>query len=238
MDTVKYILGHPDFVQGIGNIYPVKVKDYDKFNECSNVLYITSQHFEFNVGDEYKLLDLLVVLENGKFVSQLEQLFSLVTREKVVFVCSESNYGFVINEKYMINRDNYEEVRKIVMKQNLLFEQKVYKDKLVQEWAERAMRAKNKNGIKITIQDMITTISVFTGKNYEEISDMTIYQLQADFKRINRFQDYQTSVDFKCAGAEKVNINHFAGFINLFESPYDNLFVSSNKLNNIEKAFK
>lgn len=236
MDTVKYILGHPDFIETIGNVYPVKVKDYDLFNECSNVLYITNQHFES--GDNYKLLDLLILLENGKFIPQLEQLFSLVTREKVVFVCDESSYLFVINEKYAINQDNYPLIRKVVMTQNLLFEQKVYKDKLVQEWANKVLEARSKNGVKITIVDMISTISAFTGKSYEQIGEQTIFQMQADFKRINQMKQYDSEVSFKCAGAEKVNINHFAGYINLFESPYDNLFVSSNKLNNIEKAFK
>ena len=118
MDTVKYILGHPDFIETIGNVYPVKVKDYDLFNECSNVLYITNQHFES--GDNYKLLDLLILLENGKFIPQLEQLFSLVTREKVVFVCDESSYLFVINEKYAINQDNYPLIRKVVMTQKFI----------------------------------------------------------------------------------------------------------------------
>ena len=108
----------------------------------------------------------------------------------------------------------------------------------MQEWANKVLEARSKNGVKITIVDMISTISAFTGKSYEQIGEQTIFQMQADFKRINQMKQYDSEVSFKCAGAEKVNINHFAGYINLFESPYDNLFVSSNKLNNIEKAFK
>jgi hypothetical protein len=38
---------------------------------------------------------------------------------------------------------------------------------------------------------------------------------------------------FATVSTEKMTIEHFAQSINMFENPYDSLFVSSNKLNKL-----
>jgi hypothetical protein len=45
MNTVKYILGLPEYIERIGNVYPVKVKDYDVFMENADILMYNRQHF-------------------------------------------------------------------------------------------------------------------------------------------------------------------------------------------------
>ncbi len=237
MESVKYILGQPEFIDDVGYIYPVKVKDYDKFMSCVNALLISKDNFIIEDKNKYLLLDLIIFsLRDENIIKNMEKLFSLVLQKEVSFIFMENKYGFVIEENKIIDRNNYEQVKKIIMKQNLLFEPKIFKDKLVQQWAEKVLEARRRNSIKCDIEDMISTVSVVTGKSYEQIAEQTLYQLYADFKRIMKLKDYDTSISFKCAGAEKVSINHFAETINMFENPYDSLFVKKDKLKNIDKV--
>lgn len=243
MDTVKYILAMPESVEGVGDIYQIKIKDYDIFLEISKYLYISKQHMESQLGDQFnddiKLLDFLILITDDKLKLQhdLEKLFSLVFKEEVVFVANDKDYGFIIDENKIINRNNYEEIREIIMKQNLLFEPKIFKDPLVQKWAEKVIKARSKNAIKINIEDMITTVSIKTGKSYDLIANQSLYQLYADFKRISKDKDYDTSVLFKTVSPD-ININYFAENINMFENPYEKIFVSKEKVNNLDKVMK
>jgi hypothetical protein len=239
MDTVKYILAKPDFIDGIGNVYPIKVSDYDEFIECSGVLNIRKEHFNED-AKPYQLLDLLIfgIGEKEKTVNSLEKLFALVTKRDVQYIENNEKYAFIIDEDHFITNANYGILRQTIMKQNLIFEQKIYKDPLVAEWAQKVLQQRSKGGVKITIEDMLSTVSVVASKSYSEIAEMTIYQMNADFKRITKDKDYHVAISMKCAGADKVNVNYFAEEINMFKNPYDDLFVSPDKLKNLNQAIK
>ena len=239
MEKLKYIFAQPDYIDGIDKknpicIYPVRLKDYDKFIEVSHLLHISKNHFEEN---EYPLLVLVFMcmqqlnLTQEELIKKLEDTFSIVTRKEVKFITNDNFEGFVIDNTNIITTQNYEQMREIIMKQNLMFEQKVYKNKLVQEWANKVLESRSKNSSKISIEDIITTVSVYKGKDYEELIEYTIYQLYADFYRIRKMKKYDTDTLFATVSAEKFTIEDFAEEINMFKSPYDDLFVSSDKLN-------
>jgi hypothetical protein len=234
--SLDYISGKSKHLDGIGDIFPIKIKDYDEFDKCSSALYYTKQHFQ--IEEEYPLLTLLISLRDDKLIKDLEKLFSLVTQKEVFFISTENIYGFVIDEEHMISADNYDEVRKVIMKQNLMFEQKVYKDELVRKWVEKAMKARSKNAVEVGIEDMLTTIHVVSGISYDKLMDYTIYQLQASFNRISKIKGYDTNIAFKCAGAEKINLDYFAEKIDMFKSPYDDILKKKeDKLSNLNQAF-
>jgi hypothetical protein len=215
MEKLKYIFAQPDYIEGINKdnpitIYPVRLKDYDKFIEASHLLHISKNHFE---ETEYPLLVLVFMcmqqlnLTQEELVKKLEDIFSIVTRKEVKFISDEKTKieGFVINNTNIITTQNYEQIREIIMKQNLMFEQKVYKNKLVQEWANKVLESRSKNSSKISIEDIITTVSVYKGKDYCELIDYTIYQIYADFYRIRKMKKYDTDTLFATV-AEKVTI--------------------------------
>jgi len=223
--TLKYLFAQPDYIEGIGNIYPIKLKDYDKFQECSNILYISKNHF---TEIDTPLLALIILI--------FEKLFSLVLRKNVLLHSNNENIWFQVENKSetkdntIINFFNYDELRSTIMKQNLIFEQKIYKNKLVQEWANKVLESRSKNSAKISIEDIITTVSIYKSKNYDELMEYTIYQLYADFYRIRKMKKYDTDTLFATV-AEKITIEDFAEEINMFKSPYEDLFVDSSKLN-------
>lgn len=239
MEKLKYIFAQPDYIEGYDKnnpiyIYPVRLKDYDKFIEVSHLLHISKNHFEENENPLLVLVFMCMQQLNltlEEMIRKLEDTFSIVTRKDVKFTSNKNFEGFVIDSTNIITTQNYEQIREIIMKQNLIFEQKVYKNKLVQEWANKVLESKSKNSAKISIEDIITTVSVYKGKDYEELIEYTIYQLYADFYRIRKMKKYDTDTLFATVSAEKFTIEDFAEEINMFKSPYDDLFVSSSKLN-------
>jgi len=238
MSDLKYIFAQPEYIEGIGEIYPIKLKDYDEFSKVSQPLYISKNHFETT---EYPLLALIFmgVQYLGINIEQLKEnfitLFSLVTHKEVKFISEEKYEGFLVDKSKFISSHNYDKLREVIMKQNLMFEQKVFKNKLVQDWANKVIEAKSKNSTKISMEDIITTVSVYKGISYEQILEYTIYQIYADFYRIRKIKQYDTDTLFATVSSEKMSIVDFAEDINIFKSPYDDLFVSSEKLNKFKQ---
>ena len=245
MAELKYIFAQPDYVEGIDKdnpicIYPVRLKDYDKFSEVSHLLHISKNHFE-NI--EYPLLLLIfssfphLQLTQEELVKKLEDIFSITTRQDVKFISNGQIEGFIIGNSNIITIYNYEEIRNIILKQNLIHEQKIYKTKIMNDWAQKALKAKQKNASKILMEDIITTVSVGTGKNYSDLENYTIYQIYSDFYRLRKMVEYDTNVQFKCVGAD-LKLDDYAEDLDIFHNPYDDLFVSSDKLGGLNKALK
>ncbi|NLD45796.1 MAG: hypothetical protein GX660_01160 [Clostridiaceae bacterium] len=239
MDSAKNILGIPEVVEGVGNIYPVLVKDYDEFMRYSSLLVYAS-HEQLDIEPSISILDLLVqnVAANSRVIDGFFHLFKLVLRKDVSFDVEDGECVFRIDSNHAINRTNFDMLRQVIMKQNLLYEPKKYKNKLVQEYAELTIENRMKNSPKISIESILTTVSVYKGMTYDSLANQTIYQLTADFKRICRMKDYERSVDYQCVSTEKIDIPYFAEDINLYVNPYDDIFVNKNKLKNITQIFK
>jgi hypothetical protein len=226
---VHNILGKSKMIDG-SNIFPITLNEYDDFQACSSVLYYSKAHF----GEEYEkhnLLDLIIAALGEQAIKELERILSIVTKKQVTYYLNlDQTYGFKVDECAFITRDNYDYIRSVIMNQNLMLEQKIYKNKIVAEWAVKIAAAKSKNGVQMTFEDMVTTVSVYTGKTYGELAEQTIYQLQCDFNRIGKLIEYETTIAFMCAGDTKSKLNHYAEHIDLFRSPDEGLFIKQDKL--------
>lgn len=237
-NSLKHIFAQPEYIEGIGNVYPIKLKDYDEFQECSKLLYISKNNF---IECDIPLLVLLFMsidqlgLTEKELIISFEKLFSLVVRKPVKLKENEETFWFKIDENNNINFYNYDIIRSVIMKQNLMFEPKVYKNKLVQEWANKVLESKSKNSIKITMEDFITTVKNYDGLTYKQIMKQSIYQLYADFYRIGKMKEFEKDCLFATVSAEPTSIQHFAQNLDMWKNPYDSLFVSNDKLNKFNK---
>jgi hypothetical protein len=241
LSNLNYLFAQPDYIDGFDKensiyIYPVKLKDYDKFQDLSKILYISKNHFGEN---EYPLLALLFMARDSlgigleNLITNLSELFSLITNKKAQFITGKVE-GFLLDDNNFISVHNYEDIRKIIMKQNLMFEQKVYKNPKVQEWANKVLESKSKNQPKIGMEEILTTVSVFTGKHYWDLENYTIYQIYSEFYRIRKLKSYDISAMARSHGAD-VEIDDFAEDLDIYKNPYDSLFVNSDKLNKFNK---
>jgi hypothetical protein len=107
----------------------------------------------------------------------------------------------------------------------------------MQEWADKVLQARAKHQIKMEFEDMISTVSVFTGKHYWDLSRYTIYQLKSDFNRISKIMNYKTGVLAAINGSGQ-KIEHYSESLELDKNPYDELFVDSSKLNKLNHSMK
>jgi hypothetical protein len=248
MSSLDNILSRPKFVESVGYIYPVIIKDYDEFMENANVISYTYDHFDLdelsNVFEQpkenIKLLDLITIVsrQTGTFeqtFNNLKTVFSIVLRSDVNFAVRENGVVFYNDNSY-IDRSNYDEIRKIIMGQNLIFSPKIYKSAIVQEWANKVIAARAESAVDIRLEDMLSTISIVTGKHYWDLEKYSYYQIKTEFARIGKDKAYHTNVAYQCAGAEKVSIEHYAENAGIDMNPYDDIFVDSKKNSKLDKA--
>lgn len=238
--SLDNVFSRPIDVNGAGRVYPVRLMDWDEFEDNLNPLLLTKQHLQLTIEEDLPLLDRIVIgLQNEQIVESLCRAFNIVFRSKKFDIGSDDKVYFFINENnQMVTAQNYEEIRKVIFHQNILFEPKVYKTKAMQEWAEKVLKARSKNAANISLEDMITTVSVFTGKHYWDLEKYSIYQLKSDFNRIEKVKVYDaTSISFANPYAKDIKLEHFAEHLNLYQNPYENLFKPKENLK-ISKAIR
>lgn len=241
-DTVKYIFGLPENVEGIGDIYPIQMKHYDDFMNSANIICLSYEHFnveeiknQFGV-EEIKLMDLILLAASQSLQEHLSflnlvKVFSYILRKDVFF--NKGKGTFETDDGKKIDRDNYEKLREVIMNQNILFSPKIYKNKKLQEWAEKVLKARAKNALDSTIEDMISTIAVISSKDYKTLEDYTIYQIRQEFNRIMKIEAYRNAISFRIAGDDKAKIEHYAEKMDMFKNPYDDVFKEKNSMKKI-----
>jgi len=228
------------------NIYPVIIEDYSKFQNLTRLLYICKDNFTEN---EIPLLDLIVLylISDETTDEQLEinrklrtdelcKLFSLIIKKQFKYKRENEVTEFISDDgKSIINCNNYDGIRQLIMYQNLMFEQKIYKNKLVAEWAEATLKAKMKNQPKIGMEEMLTTISVKAHKHYWDLNKYSIYQIYSDFYRIRKDKNYDTGVMAQMQGGTN-EVEDFAEQLDLYKNPYDSVFVDDKKMGGLESV--
>lgn len=253
MSVVGDIFNHSIFIDAIGEIHPITMKHYDTFMNGANIITIPFSYFD--VKEEYKsetkLLDLIYIYslqsegeERKKLYEQMTSIFSTVLKKDIEYVVDDDNGRFYFLSKNedneidtIITRDNYDEIRSVIMKQNLLFEPKVFENKIKQEWAELVLANRAKNSVDMDIEDMITTVASFSGKHYWDLENYTIYQIKAEFARISKFKGFDTNLAM-IGNTDKISNLHYAEKTDIHVNPYDTVFVNNSKVSKLEKSMK
>lgn len=238
--SLQNIFAKPQFVEGVGNIYPIQLKDWDEFEQYSGLLIFDKK----DIPEHSTLLDELLL----KYPQQeivvllgLMAIFKMILQvEKLELIEVNSSFAFKIDEERTILPSQYQEIRDIIVRQNVILLPKIYKSKMMQEWAEKALQARQKNAPKMTLEDMISTVSMAKGVHYWDLEKYTMYQLKTDFERYDKMMDFETSslvFANPYADLSKVKLPYFAESFDLYKSPYDGLFKDKSKLN-ISKAIQ
>lgn len=247
-ESINDILGKPRLINEL-EVYPVLMRDYEYFMDCANVITYTYDHFNLEEiskawmmeVEEIKLLDLiaLVSMQTDSYeqtFGSLAKMFSVVLRQPVEHGIIDKQIYFHHEGESLIDRDNYDEVREAVMYQNLIFTPKVFKNKVAQFWADKAVKARAKNSANINLEAYITTISVMLGKSYEELESYSYYQIRATFDRICKLKNFDaTAIMFANPYAKDIKQEHFAESIEMHNDPYTG-FKDENKLSKLNDA--
>ena len=80
------------------------------------------------------------------------------------------------------------------------------KTKELQEWFDRDEKYKAKQ-VKSDFEDVITAVMAYTHYTPEQLLHFTMYQINKLIERIIKLTEYESNVQFLCAGAENIKLD-------------------------------
>jgi len=237
--SLTNIFQKPLEFKGVGKIYPIQMKDWDEFESYLQILMLNNTHFEDATESLlYKLVN--IGIENPAIIIGLQNIFNLITRTSTFqFNWDLDVLLFVNEEKQFINELMYDELRKVVLHQNLLIEPKVFKNPMMQEWADKVLASRNRKSANVRLEDMVTTVAALSSKHYEDLESYSMYQLKSEFYRHKHIKHYDSIANAygNPYAASEIELPEFAQDLDLYADPYKDIFKSDKDMN-IKKAIK
>lgn len=228
-------LGEPTYIMGIGNIFPIRIKDIEKFREISSTCLIIGKETIKNrlkLDIEY-LMDFYLA-NNEKFYDDFKKLLELSLREDIEIIVKtcengDEEIGFRVKDKsFEINRYNFEIFREVCMKQNLLYEPRTEKNDLLQEWLELARETKMRATEEVDIESICQLVAVYKGISPFELKEYTYYQLIAEYSRITIIDAQGYVMLLRSQGVDE-KIPTTSKKIDLYKNPDDDLVKIENQ---------
>ena len=201
-------------------IYPLGVVEYYKNSNLFMVLSVTVNYLLQQIDSkEVKLRNHVknttknfdVVTSNAITLEQLIKLLSLLShKDEVDFLIQKNKDNLIYLEidGFIIDRDNYDMIRNSIIQANSLKLPKQAATKELQEWFDKTRNYKNKEK-GATLTDIATTIVAVTGLTFDNIKDMSIYQINHLIGRINKVKQYEAEVQFISAGASDIKLTNY-----------------------------
>lgn len=188
-------------------IYPATVRDYFTFNFYSQCLTV-----EKNLIPDSKIISMTELQylyyasetdEKTPYVLFLDRLFSICLKDDESFeniMESVKRYGyrqdktpfFTIGEEKYTSED-FEEIKQIIVKQNLIELPDENISKKVRDSLEKAREYKNKilGNTPATLEDYIISLAAVTGWNVNDIYSMSIRKFLLSIKRLDIYVHYK-----------------------------------------------
>lgn len=257
--TDELVMDLPCHIDNLGKIFPVKVKEYKKFLNYAKYLVYGRKHLKldedtFLLQGIYHLNIAIYQSEGleqieaiGKVLTDMEDLFSILTRKKIYVKVEKGEIKFtdvdfteelkkqklniLKNEKtemkkptIIIDNKNFDILRKVILKMVLLREPKIYEREIDRKWEEKALAAKK--GKSIELGEILTIIRIATGDSYEYLTNLNIFQLYCDYYRLQQVDSHDKTSLFATV-SDKVKVDSFVENIVdvLYKDPTEDLNV-------------
>ena len=237
-DYWKYYMGFDVPCGGLSvSPKPVRLMDWEKFIPVAyEMLRLNNELLRKRLKlDESVLLydyvlDYMIKMSEERFGQ--EGSFALVLICSVFSLCyrlpvepmlqkkdGEVNLVFKIgdNDEDLITRDNYEEIRAMIMEQNLIFEPIIAPNKKSQDIIDKAIERKRSSGsnVETNLESMIILVS----KSRPITEDYTYYQLQADYEMVLRLEQSRAIPTYRAVGAD-IDPIELGAILSIHEDPY------------------
>ena len=234
------LAGLPLHVPSVGDIKQPKLIDiaeigYEIYDNYLSILTFDLDDLQLDMPKEingYKITtyDICVsnCMNNEDFKKRFLSGLSFFFQETVSFY---DDFGFFyvgdLENKRYIHKDNYEYVKIVIkvvndMEKSRQKEEKEYNpgNAKAKEIADRLKKAREQvNKIKgkssenesISFADLVSAFCIHGNVNIKEVWDLTIYQFNNQFQRMQVFDDYDISIRSLLAGADpnKVEVKHY-----------------------------
>lgn len=245
--TLELLANNPCVIDDKCTVYPITIREYNEFIKYAVYLQLSKERLRLN--EEAKLLSATILLliqsmnENGqgdissnidKVTGDFETLFSMVTKKRVRCIHKGGIFRFE-GEDVIINDDNYEIIRKVIMTMNLMKEPKVFDDPLYEKMYYKSMKANRKTGA--SIEDVVLTVIQDMKYSFEYIYGLNVIQLYGLYSRCVHVKNSDAITIYRTCSDKLPKVDYTDGIIdNLFKEQDDSdLFADlgdlSNKLN-------
>lgn len=245
-DTSDILRDKPYVLNGT-KIYPVKLKDYDKFKQYAQYIIFSHEHLKLDYEESLLpcvIMNGMLFYNNGKqfdinseygkelyikVISEICDMFSIVCRDKMNYKPEIKGFSNE-NKTIVLLEEDFDDIRTIILKQNLIFEPKIYESEMQQKWAEKVKRSRSKSN-NSDLCEVINIVSCEKKISYEEIDEYNILQLYADYYRFINTKEAETIALFRTVASSDTklpNVNFSdAIFKKLYTNPDDDLFVDA-----------
>lgn len=218
------IFNLPRIVKGVGEVYPVLLKDYMNFMQVAWILKYNKKH-TYTEDEEISTLEAILFKDfscselkdiNGNDAVKykaycIKCLIEIVCKDIVEVNFQDKCFYIGKTKEKCVNEFNYDVFRKVVMEQNLIQEEKFYKSKIVAKKMADAREVRSRKQGNIQFEDIISTIKNFSGVSYKEIYKQSYYQTITDFSRIRNIKEHDLTVLFASQfGTKQVKIVDFS----------------------------
>lgn len=225
-----------DYIKSLINIDRSSCEAVEQINKINKLPYKEKKEL-INSSEEVKNMILnkkmYKDLSLQHFESEIIEMIEIVLAKKVLYN-NKMNCFDVYDENNelisYIDIYNFDEFRKIVMEQNLLFEPLIAPNKKAQKYIDASLR--NDSGQESDIEAIVAFVSTnsFTG----DISNYTYYRLMAEFRSLIKQMNRSDVVSYSAAGATKKNgspldIPNIVSKLEVNKNPYDDVFKEVNK---------
>jgi hypothetical protein len=255
---LKDYFGQPDYIEGIGEIYPIKVLEYQEFQQLAQrYITIDKKALEIELGEKFKESTLMLVLsqikayeianddnrlalvssselEQFKILREAEYKLNIEDFEKVLKMILHKDVFYdedgvrfkiqdedVLSEKE-INQENFDEFKKVVMRQNLLFTPLYYEDPILQSilMSLRENKAQESNS-QFDLETICQVVSNEKKIPQYELQNFTYYMLIADYTRLSVIDNHDLGKQVKSSGfaSEGFEIPKRDEIVNLYKHP-------------------
>lgn len=201
MDTedLTTIWNEPTEFKGI-KLYPITMKDSIEFSKCAGILTQRKNQIPDARVIAMSYLDFLFACDNKdhEVRNALEKLLGLVLKNQIFeFIITELGHGIRVYpnqqiDSYYIDIDAYdfEDIRKIILNQNLI----EYNDEMIskefQKELDKARKFVDKHSKEqLAIKELIVAYHCASHDTYENIKNMNIQQFYMGLARFNKIKD-------------------------------------------------
>jgi len=135
-----------------------------------------------------------------------------------VLDCNEFEHETLVEiiQDIMKTDESFLAMRKLILDMNIIKEEKVSENEELQYWFDIDKKEKlKKNNDAPELSDFVTSIVAKTNHSFAEVEEMSMYQAQATFERIDAIVAYDTTTLYRSVGAD-VKVDSWAKKIDLF----------------------
>lgn len=225
--TDDLILGLPCKITNVGDLYPIKVKDWLEFSKYGSYLKLSYKHLKLEKREDLLSFIFRMLLNEkckgcatkeeqlnkiDECIKDFERMFSLVFRIDMKFVSDDINdikfLGYSDDGKVIaeINKQTYEIFRIIAMKLNCMQEELLVEDDIILQHIQM-QEASDRKGKDITLGDIILKVSCHMNVSIETIREWPMFLLYGYFQEIVHFETCKTLDMYRCAGVKVDSIS-------------------------------